>query len=73
MAELPKKNNWKDKKKKFQDQRRKHIEEQKEQTLATSVNTINILKKKNNKRDISEIIYFNWNKKSHFASNCIKL
>lgn len=36
-----------------------------------SVNTINILKKK--KRDVSEITYFNYNKKDYYANNCTKL
>ena len=71
-AESPKKNNRKDKKKRFRDQKREHTGEQKEQTLATNVNTTNISKKKKKKRDVSEITYFNCDKKGHFASNCIE-
>ena len=70
IAESPKKNNRKDKKKRFQSQKREHTGEQKEKTLATSINTIDASKKK--KRDVSEIIYFNYNKKGYFASNYTK-
>ena len=72
-AESPKKDNSKDKKKKFWDQRQNHTGERKEQTLATNVNTTNILKKKKKRRDVSEIMYFNCDKKGHFASNCTEL
>ena len=72
LAKLPKKNDRKDKKKRFQGQIREHTREQKEQIPVTNVNTTYILKKKKKKRDIGEIIYFNCNKKSHFASNCTK-
>ena len=43
-AELPKKDNKKDKKKRFQGQKREYIENQKEQTLAISIITINVSK-----------------------------
>ena len=46
VLELPKKDNRKDKKKKFWSQKREHIGEQKEQTLANSVNIIDTSKKK---------------------------
>ena len=45
-VKLPKKNNRKDKKKRFRGQRQKHTREQKKQTSITSVNTINVLKKR---------------------------
>ena len=71
-TEWSKKDNRKDKKKRFQGQRREHIGEWKEQTLVTNINTTNVSKKKKKRRDISEITYFNCDKKSHFASNCIE-
>ena len=72
MAELPKKNNKNDKKKSFRNQKQKYTREWQEQTLATSINTTNVLKKKKKRRDISEIMYLNYNKKSYFANNCTK-
>ena len=66
-AELAEK---KDKQKKFQ-YRHKHIRVPKE-TLAIGNNTVNITKKKK-KRDTSKDTYFNYNKKSYYASNCTKL
>ena len=71
-AELPKKDDNKDKKKRFQDQRREYTGEQKEQTPATNINTTNISKKKKKRRDVSEITCFNYDKKGHFASDCIE-
>ena len=71
-AELPKKDNRKDKKKRFRGQRREYTGEWKEQTPATNVNTTNVSKKKKKRRDVSEITCFNCDKKGHFASNCIK-
>ena len=56
----------------FQGQKQKYTEEQKEQTLATSVNTTDALKKSQKRRDISKIMYFNCNKKVHFANNYTK-
>ena len=70
VGESPNKDNMKDKKKRFQSQRREHIGEQKEQTPATNVNTTNVLKKKKKRRDVSEITCFNCDKKGHFASDC---
>ena len=72
VAKSPKKDDSKDKKKKFQGQRWKHTGEWKEQTPAINVNTTNISNKKKKRRDISEITCFNCNKKSHFASYCTK-
>ena len=46
MVESPKKNNRKDKKKRFRDQRRKYTGERKEQTPVTSINITNVSKKK---------------------------
>ena len=69
-AESPKKDNRKDKKKKFRGQRREHTGEQKEQTSATNVNTTDVSKKKKKRRDVSEIMCFNCDKKSHFVSDC---
>ena len=46
MAESPKKNNKKDKKKRFRGQIREYTGEQTEQTPATSINTINVSKKR---------------------------
>ena len=71
-AKSPKKDDRKDKKKRFRGQRREHIEERKEQTPATNVNTTNVLKKKKKRHDVSEITYFNCDKKGHFASDCTK-
>ena len=71
-AESPKKDNRKDKKKRFRGQRREHIGERKKQTSATNINTTNILKKKKKRRDISKITYFNYDKKGHFVSNYTK-
>ena len=71
-AKSLKKDNRKDKKKRFRSQKWKHTRKRKEQTPATNVNITNVSKQKKKKRDISEITYFNDNKKGHFASNCIK-
>ena len=71
-AESPKKNNRKDKKKKFQGQRREHTGEREEQTPATNVNTTDVSKKKKKRYDVSKITCFNYDKKGHFASNCIE-
>ena len=46
MVELLKKDDKKDKKKKFWSQKQEHTREQKEQTLATSINIINVSKKR---------------------------
>ena len=70
VAKSPKKDDRKDKKKRFQGQKREHTRERKEQTSATNVNTTNVLKKKKKRRDISEITCFNCDKKGHFASDC---
>ena len=72
VAELPKKDNRKDKKKRFWVQKQEYTGERKEQTPATNVNITNISKIKKKKRDVSEITYFNCDKKDHFASNCTK-
>ena len=69
-AESPKKDDRKDKKKRFRGQRQEYTGERKEQTLATNVNTTNVSKKKKKRCDISEITCFNCDKKDHFASNC---
>ena len=69
-AESPKRENKKGKKKRFWGQRREHTREQKEQTLATNVNTTNVSKTKKKRHDASKITCFNSNKKGHFASNC---
>ena len=71
-AESPKKNNRKDKKKRFWGQKREHTRKQKEQTPATNVNTTNVSKKKKKKHDVSEIMCFNCDKKGHFANDCTK-
>ena len=71
-AESPKKDNRKDKKKRFWGQKWEHTWEQKEQTLATNVNTTNVSKKKKKRRDVSKIMCFNCDKKDHFASDCTK-
>ena len=71
-AESPKKDDRKDKKKRFRGQRREHTGERKEQTPATNVNTTDVSKKKKKRRDVSEITCFNCDKKGHFASNCTK-
>ena len=73
MAELPKKDNRKDKKKKFRGQKREHIRERKNQTPVTSINITNILKKKKKRRDVNMITCFNCHKKDQFTSNCTKL
>ena len=65
-AELAKK---KDKQKRFK-HRQERIRKPKE-TPATGNNTINAAKKKK-KHDTSKVMYFNCNKKSHYASNCTK-
>ena len=67
MAEPAKKEDRKKKKKRLQGCR----QEQNKQTPATGDNT-KALKKKKKRRDPSKIIYFNCNKKGHYASNCIK-
>ena len=72
MAKLSKKDNRKDKKKRFLNQKQKYTEEQKKQILATNINITNILKKKKS-CDINKITCFNYNKKIHFANDCIKL
>ena len=70
VAESPKKDNKKDKKKRFWGQRWEHTGERKEQTPAINVNTTDVSKKKKKRRDVSEITCFNCDKKGHFASNC---
>ena len=72
MTELLKKIDKKDKKKRFQSQKQKHTGEWKKQILAISIKTINISKKKKKKCDVSEIMYFNYNKKGHFATDYTK-
>ena len=67
-AEPAKKEDRKDKKKKLRNCRR----EQSEQTLATGDNT-EAPKKKEKRRDPSEVTCFNCDKKSHYANNCTKL
>lgn len=39
--------------------------------LATGVNTAEVNDKKRKKKDISEIIYYNYNKKRHYATKCL--
>ena len=69
-TESPKKDDTKDKKKRFRGQRWEYAREQKKQTPATNVNTTNVSKKKKKRCDVGEITCFNCNKKGHFASNC---
>ena len=57
-----------EKKKKFWGHRRKRIEEQKDQSPATSINT-KVPKKKKEKRNPNEMTCFNCNKKSHYTNN----
>ena len=71
-AKSHKKDNRKDKKKRFQGQRRKYTREQKKQTPATNINTTNISKKNKKEHNVSEITYFNCDKKGHFAIDCTK-
>ena len=71
MAGLPKKNNKKDKMR-FQNQKREYTREQKKSTLAIRINTIDVLKKKKKRRNVSKIMCFNYNKKDHFANNCTR-
>ena len=71
-AESPRKGNKKDKKKRFRSQKQEHTKERKEQTPATNVNTTDVSKKKKKRRDVSEIMCFNCDKKGHFASNYTK-
>ena len=63
--ESAKKEDKKDKKKKFQGQRREYTKEQKEQTPATGIN------KAASKRKL-KVRYFNYNKKGYYANNCTK-
>lgn len=56
------KKNKKDKKKRFQGQKRKYIKESKEQTLATGVN----VPKTGLKKKYLHIQYYNGNKKGHY-------
>ena len=72
MVELPRKNNKKDKKKRFRGQKQEYTGEQKEPISAISVNTTNVSKKKKKKYNVIEIMCFNCNKKGYFASNCTK-
>lgn len=65
MAEPVRKKNKEDKKKKFWKYRQNHSE-WKEQTLATGVNTTKASKKN------LKVKYFNYDKKSYYANNCIK-
>ena len=63
------KKDQKNRKKKFQ-KRKKWID-----IPATGNNAIDISKKKKKNRncDISEVTYYNYNKKNHFANTCTKL
>ena len=72
VVESPKKDDRKDKKKRFWGQRQEYTEERKEQTPATNVNTINVSKKEKKRRDVSKITYFNCNKKGYLANDCTK-
>ena len=72
IAESPKRDDRKDKKKRFRGQRQEHTGERKKQTPATKINTTDVLKKKKKRCDISKIIYFNYDKKGYFTSNCTK-
>ena len=65
-AEPAKKEDRKDKKKRFRGQRREHIEEQKEQTPVTGINEAAPKKK-------LKVRCFNCDKKGHYTNNCIKL
>ena len=67
-AKLAKKKDKKNKKKRFQGQKQKHIREQKRQILATGVNVTKAASKKKLK-----VRYFNYNKKGHYTNNCTKL
>ena len=71
-AESPKKDNKKDKKKRFRGQRQEYTGKQKEQILATNVNITDVSKKKKKRHNVSDITCFNCDKKSYFASNCIE-
>ena len=64
-AKPAKKEDRKDKKKRFWRQRREHTGEQKDQTPATGVNEAAPKKK-------LKVRCFNCNKKGHYANNCIK-
>ena len=66
-AELAKKKDRKDKKKKLRNRRR----EQNKQTLATGDNT-EAPKKKKKRCDPNKVMCFNYNKKAHYASDCIE-
>lgn len=60
----------KNKKKKFQERR-----EWKDQILTTTTNASDFSLKKTKKRhgcDLSKVMYYNFDKKSHYANNCIK-
>ena len=69
-VESLKKDNKKDKKKRFWGQKQEYIGERKEQTATTNVNITNVSKKKKKRHNISEIMYFNSDKKGQFVSNC---
>ena len=64
-AEPAKKEDMKDKKKRFRGQKREHMGEWKEQTPATGVNKAAPKKK-------LKVRCFNCDKKDHYANNCIK-
>ena len=67
VAKPDKKEDRKDKKKKLQNRRR----ERNKQIPVTGDNT-EALKKKKKRRDPSEVMYFNCDKKGHYAKNCIE-
>ena len=64
-AEPAKKEDRKDKKKRFRGQRQEYTGEQKEQIPATGVNEAALKKK-------LKVRCFNYNKKSHYANDCTK-
>ena len=66
--EPAKKEDRKDKKKKFRKQRQNYIGEQKEQTLTINVNVTETTLKK-----MLKARYFNYDKNSHYANNYTKL
>lgn len=70
LLEQDKKNNqdWRNRKNNFQERKKRN------DTPAISNNAIDVSKKKKKNRDhnISEVIYYNYNKKVHFANICTK-
>lgn len=61
------KNNWNDKKKKFQERKKQ------KKTLAIGNKAIDASKKEKKRCNFSKVTCFNCNKTSYYASNCTKL